>query len=257
MPKRRKVNNMLGLAVLSTVSFQPMHPYEMAAVMRERGKDQDMDIKWGSLYTVVQNLEKHGFLAATESVRQGGRPERTVYRITDAGRAELQDWARELLGEPEREFPRFEAGAVGARRRSHRTRWPPCCAADWTRPGRAARRAAGRARRQRQRAADLPARGRVRPGRPPGRGGRGCAACWPSSPTARCPGLAQWRDFHAHRADPARAAGPQRTEESDTPRRRAANGPGGGAATPPPGPTTPPPTSTSGAEPSGKAAAKA
>jgi DNA-binding PadR family transcriptional regulator len=109
LPKRRKVNNMLGLAVLATVVLQPMHPYEMATVMRERGKDQDMDIKWGSLYTVVANLEKHGFLAATGSDRQGGRPERTVYAITDAGRAELQDWVRELLAVPEPEFPRFTA----------------------------------------------------------------------------------------------------------------------------------------------------
>jgi DNA-binding PadR family transcriptional regulator len=109
MAKRRKVNNMLGLAVLSTVMFKPMHPYEMATVMRERGKDQDMDIKWGSLYTVVSNLEKHGFLTATGSDRRGGRPERTVYAITDAGRAELKDWVRDLLGEPEPEFPRFMA----------------------------------------------------------------------------------------------------------------------------------------------------
>ena len=109
MAKRRKVNNMLGLAVLSTVTFRAMHPYEMATVMRERGKDQDMDIKWGSLYTVVSNLEKHGFLTATGSTRQGGRPERTVYAITDAGRAELQDWVRELLSVPEREFPKFTA----------------------------------------------------------------------------------------------------------------------------------------------------
>ena len=63
-----------------------MHPYEMAATMRERGKEQNMKIKWGSLYTVVQNLEKHGFIAATETSRQGRRPERTVYAITDAGR---------------------------------------------------------------------------------------------------------------------------------------------------------------------------
>jgi DNA-binding PadR family transcriptional regulator len=109
MAKRRKVNNMLALAILSTVMFKPMHPYEMATVMRERGKDQDMDIKWGSLYTVVSNLEKHGFLAATGSHRDGGRPERTVYAITDAGRAEMADWVRELLAEPEREFPKFEA----------------------------------------------------------------------------------------------------------------------------------------------------
>ena len=68
-----------------------------------------MKIKWGSLYTVVQNLEKHGFLAAVESTRQGGRPERTIYRITDAGRAELEDWVRELVASTEREQPRFEA----------------------------------------------------------------------------------------------------------------------------------------------------
>ena len=89
MAKRRKVGNLLGLAVLSTVSAKPMHPYEMAAVMRARGKDRDMDIKWGSLYTVVGNLEKHGFLAVEGSGREGARPERTVYRITDAGAAEL------------------------------------------------------------------------------------------------------------------------------------------------------------------------
>jgi DNA-binding PadR family transcriptional regulator len=106
--KRRKVGNLLALAVLATVVQRPMHPYEMASVLRERGKDQDMRIKWGSLYTVVNNLEKHGMIAATESVRQGGRPERTVYRITDVGRAELEDWARELLGTPEQEPLRFQ-----------------------------------------------------------------------------------------------------------------------------------------------------
>jgi DNA-binding PadR family transcriptional regulator len=108
--KRRKVGNLLALAVLSVVMPRPMHPYEMASVLRARGKDQDMKIKWGSLYTVVQNLEKHGLLEATESRREGGRPERTIYRITDAGRDELTDWVRELVAVPEREQPRFEAG---------------------------------------------------------------------------------------------------------------------------------------------------
>jgi DNA-binding PadR family transcriptional regulator len=114
--KRRKVSNMLALAVLSTVSARPMHPYEMASLMRARGKDRDMRIKWGSLYTVVRNLEKHGFLAIAESGRHGGRPERTVYRITETGRAELTDWVRELIAVPEREHPRFEAGlsVIGA-----------------------------------------------------------------------------------------------------------------------------------------------
>jgi DNA-binding PadR family transcriptional regulator len=106
----RKVRNMLGLAVLATVVERPMHPYEMATVMRARGKERDMGLKWGSLYTVVRSLHRHGFLEVVESARHGGRPERTVYRITDDGRHELQDWVRELIAVPQRETPRFEAG---------------------------------------------------------------------------------------------------------------------------------------------------
>jgi DNA-binding PadR family transcriptional regulator len=108
--KRRRVGSMLALAVLAVVIERPVHPYEMASVLRSRGKDQDMPIKWGSLYTVVGNLEKHGLIEIAGSERSGARPERTVYRITDAGREELTDWVRELIGTPEREQPRFEAG---------------------------------------------------------------------------------------------------------------------------------------------------
>ena len=110
MAKRRKVANLLALAVLSTVTQRPMHPYEIASLLRARGKDEDMEIKWGSLYTVVHNLAKHGFIEVVESYRDGARPERTIYRITDAGRAELRDWARELVAKPQPERPRFKAG---------------------------------------------------------------------------------------------------------------------------------------------------
>ena len=110
MAKRRKVGNLTALAVLAVLApGQPMHPYEMARVLRRTGKDRDMRIKWGSFYTVVRNLERHGFIEATGRDRQGRRPERTVYAITDAGRAELQDWARELVAVPEAEQSRFEA----------------------------------------------------------------------------------------------------------------------------------------------------
>lgn len=110
MAQRRKVNNLLAVAVLGTVVQRPMHPYEMASLLRARGKEDDMVIKWGSLYTVVRNLAKHGFLEVLESTREGARPERTVYRITDAGRAELVDWVRELVSNPQPERPRFKAG---------------------------------------------------------------------------------------------------------------------------------------------------
>jgi DNA-binding PadR family transcriptional regulator len=110
MPKPRKVANLLALAVLSTVAQRPMHPYEIASLLRARGKDEDMEIKWGSLYTVVRNLTKHGYLEVVESHRKGARPERTIYRITDAGREELRDWTYELVATPQPERPRFKAG---------------------------------------------------------------------------------------------------------------------------------------------------
>ncbi|WP_460695252.1 PadR family transcriptional regulator [Nocardia thraciensis] len=110
MVKKRKVGNLQALAVLAVLVERPMHRYEIAAVLKQRGKERDMDIKWGSLYTVVQNLEKHGFLEVVGSEREGSRPERTIYATTPAGRAELEDWTRELLSTPEPEPHRFMAG---------------------------------------------------------------------------------------------------------------------------------------------------
>lgn len=109
MARRRKVGNLLALSLLTLLTERPMYPYEMATKLRQRGKDQAIKINWGSFYTVVQNLEKHGFIEAVEVVREGRQPERTTYQITDAGRAELMDWLRELLSVPEREHSSFEA----------------------------------------------------------------------------------------------------------------------------------------------------
>ncbi|MFC3961098.1 PadR family transcriptional regulator [Nocardia jiangsuensis] len=106
----RKVDNLLALAVLSVMVERPMHRYEIASTLRSHGKDQDMDIKWGSLYTVVRNMEKAGFLEIVGSERAGGRPERVIYRITEAGRTELVDWTRDLVARPQREQSRFVAG---------------------------------------------------------------------------------------------------------------------------------------------------
>jgi DNA-binding PadR family transcriptional regulator len=109
MAKRRKVSNLLALSLLNMLAQQPMYPYEMASTLRQRGKDNAIKINWGSFYTVVQNLEKYGFIEAIEVAREGKQPERTTYQITDAGRAEVGDWLRELLSVPEREYSSFEA----------------------------------------------------------------------------------------------------------------------------------------------------
>jgi DNA-binding PadR family transcriptional regulator len=107
--KRRKLSNPLALAVMVLLTEKPMHPYEIAQTLRRRGKDTSLKINFGSLYTVVQNLEKHGFVEVAEVQRQGNRPERTLYGITDAGREEATEWLSDLLAVPAQEYPIFEA----------------------------------------------------------------------------------------------------------------------------------------------------
>jgi DNA-binding PadR family transcriptional regulator len=106
---RRRVANPLALAILGVLHEQPMHPYQMATRMRAEGKERSIRLNYGSLYTVVGNLARHGLIEAVEAGREGRRPERTVYRLTDAGAAEFQDWLAELLGTPVKEYPQFEA----------------------------------------------------------------------------------------------------------------------------------------------------
>jgi DNA-binding PadR family transcriptional regulator len=107
--KRRKLSNPLALAVMVFLAERAMHPYEIARLLRQRGKEHSIKINYGSLYTVVQNLEKHGFVAVAGVQRQGNRPERTLYGLTDAGRAEMHDWLADLLAVPAKEYPAFEA----------------------------------------------------------------------------------------------------------------------------------------------------
>jgi DNA-binding PadR family transcriptional regulator len=107
--KRRKLSNPLALAVMVLLTERSMHPYEIAQTLRRRGKDTSLKINYGSLYTVVQNLEKHGFVEVAEVQRQGNRPERTLYGITDAGRDEATEWLSDLLAVPAQEYPIFES----------------------------------------------------------------------------------------------------------------------------------------------------
>jgi DNA-binding PadR family transcriptional regulator len=86
-----------------------MHPYEISTTLRTRGKERSIKLNYGSLYSVVEALQRHGLIESRETVRDGKRPERTVYAITQAGYAEFEDWLSELLAVPTREFTSLEA----------------------------------------------------------------------------------------------------------------------------------------------------
>jgi DNA-binding PadR family transcriptional regulator len=84
-----------------------MHPYEMHQLIRDRGTDYVIKVRAGSLYHTVQRLHQHAFIGPVETGREGRRPERTVYAITDAGRDEFTSNLRDLLRYPADEFPVF------------------------------------------------------------------------------------------------------------------------------------------------------
>jgi len=110
MAKKPRLANPLALAVLALLFERPMHPYEMAATLKERHKEDSIKLRYGSLYTVIDMLLERGLIAAKETSREGKRPERTVYALSAAGLDELRDWMRELLRDPAKEYPQFEAG---------------------------------------------------------------------------------------------------------------------------------------------------
>lgn len=108
MPAKNRTNP-LALAVLVCLAEQPRHPYEVATTLRQRQKHQSVRLNYGSLYGVVESLERRGLIEAQETRRSGRLPERTVYRLTETGRIEVHDWLTELLSTPVKEYPSFQA----------------------------------------------------------------------------------------------------------------------------------------------------
>ncbi|GLY41539.1 PadR family transcriptional regulator [Amycolatopsis sp. NBRC 101858] len=100
----------LGLAVLELLHEKPMHPYEMASLMRERYVSTRVNVKAGSLYHTVERLQRSGFLEVVDTQRDGRRPERTVYGMTQSGLDEFNQRGRELLGDLADEFPAYLSG---------------------------------------------------------------------------------------------------------------------------------------------------
>ena len=108
MPAKNR-SNPLALAVLVCLAEQPRHPYEVATTLRQRQKHQSVRLNYGSLYGVVESLERRGLIEALQTRRSGRLPERTVYRLTESGRIEVHDWLTELLSTPVKEYPSFQA----------------------------------------------------------------------------------------------------------------------------------------------------
>src|SRR5262252_2075083 len=83
---KNEQHNLWCVTVLCLLRVKPMHPYEMQRLIREWHKDEFLDLKRGSLYHAIERLRQHQCIEVVETVREGRRPERTVYRLTERGR---------------------------------------------------------------------------------------------------------------------------------------------------------------------------
>lgn len=97
----------LGVSALSLLCERDMHPYEMYQLLISRAEDRVVKVRPGSLYHAVDRLQAAGYVRATGTERDGNRPERTTYAITDTGRTALDERLTQMLRIPADEYPAF------------------------------------------------------------------------------------------------------------------------------------------------------
>ncbi|MFC5065343.1 PadR family transcriptional regulator [Actinomycetospora atypica] len=100
----------LALAVLALAVEEPMHPYRMQQLIRERGKDKVVNVGQRSqLYKTIDRLTRDGLLEVRTTERPATRPERTVYAATEAGHETAITWTLDMLTAPRHDFGEFTA----------------------------------------------------------------------------------------------------------------------------------------------------
>ncbi|MNC39193.1 Transcriptional regulator PadR-like family protein [compost metagenome] len=77
----------MKMVILGLLLERNMHPYEIKLVMKERTMDRIMKLQMGSLYYAVDKLAQEGHIEAVEVIRSSDRPDKTIYRITEKGKA--------------------------------------------------------------------------------------------------------------------------------------------------------------------------
>ena len=78
-----------------------MHPYQLAQVLAGRGVPANR----GSLYDTLEAMTRAGWTEPRPAQRDGARPQRTPYALTEAGQAEPARRLDAQIREPRREFP--------------------------------------------------------------------------------------------------------------------------------------------------------
>jgi DNA-binding PadR family transcriptional regulator len=102
--------SVLALAVLSMLTEAPMHAYRMQQLIKERHKDDVVNVtQRNSIYQTIERLLRDGLIEVESTARAENRPERTTYQITAPGRAALRSWLITMVSTPESAYPEFPA----------------------------------------------------------------------------------------------------------------------------------------------------
>ncbi|MFF0793997.1 PadR family transcriptional regulator [Streptomyces spiralis] len=100
----------LALTVLALLHHKPLHPYGIQRLIKQWGKDQVVNVgQRAGLYRTIERLRAAGLIAVGHTERDQQYPERTVYEITDLGRAVTRRWLEHMLAVPKQEYPEFPA----------------------------------------------------------------------------------------------------------------------------------------------------
>lgn len=100
----------VALAVLCFLIEEPMHPYRMQQLIKEREKDEVINVRHRtSIYQTIERLHRDKAIAVQGKKKNEGRPDLVVYEITDLGRRAAYSWIREMISTPAQEFLEFPA----------------------------------------------------------------------------------------------------------------------------------------------------
>jgi DNA-binding PadR family transcriptional regulator len=82
--------------LLLLLNEKPMHGYQLAEELQNRGLVREGRFKTGSLYTILNRMEHKGSLTSTHEESDSGRSRR-VYSITENGRMHLKQGLQYML----------------------------------------------------------------------------------------------------------------------------------------------------------------
>jgi len=91
------------LVILGLLRRRPLHGYEIKHIIQDHMGDWT-SIAFGSIYFALKRLTEDGMVEVVATEQEGSRPSRTVYGVTDAGRAEFLRLLREVWKIPERQY---------------------------------------------------------------------------------------------------------------------------------------------------------